>query len=72
MWAPRFKQFYNTSMAQWNFNQTVGIDASSVQVARAGLRNDNDLIGVGRAPNIAAKLNAVRYESYNTLITETV
>ena len=70
--APRFKQFYNTNVAQWNFNQTVGIDASSVQVARAGLRNDNDLIWVGRAPNIAAKLSAVRYESYNTLITETV
>jgi adenylate cyclase len=70
--STRFKQFYTGVVDQWNFDQTVGIDHSSVHVARAGLRNDNDLIWVGRAPNIAARLSAIRHGNYSTLITEDV
>jgi adenylate cyclase len=68
-----FKAFYgDETLSGVVFNQTVGIDCSKVFVSRAGVRNDNDLIWVGRAPNIAAKLSAIRYEMYNTLITESV
>jgi adenylate cyclase len=38
--------------------QTVGIDVSSAMAVRSVIRNNNDLVWVGRAPNIAAKLSA--------------
>ena len=34
----------------------VGIDVSPVLVVRSGIRRNNDLVWIGRAPNIAAKL----------------
>jgi class 3 adenylate cyclase len=38
---------------------TVGIDTSSLWVARTGVRGANDLVWVGRAANHAAKLSAL-------------
>jgi class 3 adenylate cyclase len=69
--VPELKGFYGLGIAGFNLSQTVGIDASEVYVCRAGARNDNDLIWVGRAPNIAAKLSGVR-NGYNVLITDAV
>jgi adenylate cyclase len=68
---PQFTGFYGAKLAGFTLNQTVGIDRSHVFVCRAGARNDNDLIWVGRAPNIAAKLSNVR-NGYNTLISDVV
>jgi len=51
--------------------QTVGIDRSRIYASRAGIRNNNDLIWVGRAPNIAAKLSSFR-NGFHTLITSDV
>lgn len=51
--------------------QKVGVDASSVMVARTGVRGNNDLVWVGTAANIAAKL-AARGTTYSSYITETV
>lgn len=54
----------NTSV--WVAQHGVGIDFGTTFVARAGVRNasgeqtHNDLIFTGRAPNIAAKLSALR------------
>jgi class 3 adenylate cyclase len=49
----------------------IGVDTSSLFVARIGVRNDNDLVWVGRAANYAAKLCAI--SEYNTVfITEDV
>jgi len=56
----------------FNFNQTVGIDHSSIHVARSGVRDNNDLIWVGRAPNIAAKLSSIRMDKFKTFITPSV
>ncbi|MGB6659152.1 MAG: hypothetical protein WBE90_08670, partial [Xanthobacteraceae bacterium] len=41
-----------------------GIDTSEVLVVRAGIRNNNDLIWVGSAPNVTAKLSALREAPY--------
>jgi len=49
----------------------VGIDTSSLFVSRIGVRNDNDLVWVGRAANYAAKLCAIR-EFDTVFITEEV
>lgn len=37
----------------------IGIDASKIMAARIGVRNDNDIVWVGRAANYAAKLCAI-------------
>jgi class 3 adenylate cyclase len=50
----------------------VGVDTSEVLVVRGGLRDDNDLIWIGRAPNIAAKLSGRRNSPYHSYITKTV
>lgn len=68
----KFRDYYDSRIASFNFDQTVGIDKSHVHVARAGIRRNNDLIWVGRAPNIAAKLSSIRNESYKTFITPSV
>lgn len=43
-----------------------------MSVARAGVRNKNDLIWVGQAANVAAKLSTRRESPYNTCITADV
>jgi adenylate cyclase len=69
---PQFKNFYADPLKDFTLRQTVGIDSSHVFISRGGIRNNSDLIWVGRAPNIAAKLSAIRHEPYSTLITEKV
>lgn len=46
-----------------------GIDSSDVLVVRAGIRNNNDLVWVGRAPNVAAKLCGIREDSYASYVS---
>jgi class 3 adenylate cyclase len=43
----------------YQLSHVVGIDTSPLFVARIGVRNDNDLVWVGRAANYAAKLTAI-------------
>lgn len=70
---PAFLTFYERlKTSPFKFAQSVGIDTGEIRVARAGVRNDNDLIWVGRAPNIAAKLSSIREQGYSTYITEAV
>ena len=47
----------------------VGIDTSPLLVARVGVRNDNDLVWVGRSANYAAKLCNLRDGDYATWIS---
>jgi adenylate cyclase len=68
----KFKSFYVKTLNGIPLNQTVGIDRSTIHVVRAGVRVDNDLIWVGRAPNIAAKLSSLRDGNYNTFISKVV
>jgi class 3 adenylate cyclase len=43
-----------------------------VLTVRAGVRGHNDLIWIGRAPNLAAKLSDLRDSPYHTFITSSV
>jgi adenylate cyclase len=43
-----------------------------VLAVRSGIRNNNDLIWVGRAPNIAAKMSAIRESPYHSFLTADV
>ena len=46
----------------------VGIDTGEVLTVRAGQRGANDLVWVGRAPNVAAKLSDIADSNYPTYI----
>jgi len=61
-------QYSNTD---FSLRQTVGIDTSSLHVARTGIRGSNDLVWVGRAANYAAKLCGLSSD-YPTWITSAV
>lgn len=54
---PALKTQYGTNAYQ--LSHVIGIDTSSILAARIGVRNDNDIVWVGRAANYAAKLTAL-------------
>jgi len=47
----------------------VGIDTGTARTVRAGIRNSNDLIWIGRPPSLAAKLSDVRKYPYCVYIS---
>jgi adenylate cyclase len=65
---------YFSSMREAGFiiSHAVGIDTSAILAVRAGQRGSNDLVWVGRAPNLAAKLCEIREENYGSYISEDV
>lgn len=50
----------------------VGIDSGEALIIRGGIRNNNDLISVGVAPNVAAKLSDIRDWRASLFITDRV
>ncbi len=67
---PKLKaQYPNTTYVPAH---SVGVDTSELFIARIGVRNDNDLVWVGRAANYAAKLCILRDGAYTSWITATV
>jgi uridylate cyclase len=50
----------------------VGVDTGEVLVVRGGVVKNSDLVWVGRAPNVAAKLSAIRHSPYHSFITPAV
>lgn len=67
--TPKLKEFYNTT---YEVKHAVGIDTSSLFVARTGIRGANDLVWVGRAANYAAKLSGLREGGYTSWISKAV
>lgn len=66
---PALKAQYPTS--PYDLKHVVGVDTSNLLVSRIGVRNDNDLVWVGRAANYAAKLSALN-AGFATYITHSV
>lgn len=71
---PKFEASYNNvKTAEFGINHGVGIDTGTVLIVRAGARGANDLISIGRAPNLAAKLSDIRESAdHQTYITASV
>lgn len=70
---PKFCNKYDgVKNATFSISHGVGIDTGTVLIVRAGARGANDLISIGRGPNLAAKLSDVRQASYKTFISSTV
>lgn len=47
----------------------VGVDTSEARAVRSGIRNNNDLIWIGKAPSFAAKLSDLRKYPYEVYIS---
>lgn len=56
----------------YRLEHAAGVDLGTVHIVRAGVRGSNDLVSVGAAPNIAAKLSDIREPNYRSFITSSV
>jgi hypothetical protein len=66
------KRFSSLTKQGYVMRHCVGISSSAVPVVRAGVRNNNDRVFVGSAPNIAAKLSDMRESPYHTFVSHDV
>ncbi len=57
--TPRVRERYSDH-SSFELGHCTGVDRSKVLVTRSGIRNNNDLVWIGRAPNYAAKLSEQR------------
>jgi class 3 adenylate cyclase len=65
---PALKEQYSNS--SYSLKHVVGVDTSKLLVCRIGVRDDNDLVWVGRAANYAAKLTTL--SNFTIYITKSV
>ena len=64
---PKLKEAYPEE--NYTVQQSVGIDTSTLFVAKTGIRGSNDLVWVGRAANYAAKLSSLNQAGSGLLIS---
>lgn len=70
---PKFEKKYESVRdASFYIRHGVGVDTGTVITVRAGARGANDLIWIGRAPNLAAKLSDLRESPFRSFITASV
>ncbi|MDX5962821.1 hypothetical protein SIM91_05765 [Rhodococcus opacus] len=68
---PAIKDGWSDGSDFCNISHRVGIDTGESLIVRGGARNNSDLISVGGAPNIAAKLSDLK-NGHATYITKRV
>ena len=70
---PKLEAAYpSLATGSYKLGYGIGVDTSTVLAVRGGIRRNNDLVWVGRAPNAAAKLSTIREAPYRTYITADV
>lgn len=62
------KQFKSVKDNNWHLRHGCGIASGKALLVRAGFRGNDDMISIGTAPNLAAKLSDLREDSFNTFI----
>jgi adenylate cyclase len=65
-------KFSSLKSKGFTITHCAGIAKSDVLVVRGGVRGSNDLVFVGDAPNLAAKLSNIRKSAYNSYMTHNV
>lgn len=68
---PAIRDGWSDGADFYKISHRVGVDTGESLVVRGGARNNNDLISVGGAPNIAAKLSDLK-DGYVTYVTDRV
>ena len=63
-----FQQFGSVQKSGWQLKHGCGIASGKSLLVRAGFRGNDDMISIGAAPNLAAKLSDKRQGKYATLI----
>ena len=66
---PQLKQYYKNT--KYVMRHVTGIDCTKIMATKAGIRNSNDIVWIGKAANHAAKLSSMPCE-YPTWITDSV
>jgi adenylate cyclase len=56
----------------YTLEHSAGVDIGDVLLVRAGVRGPNDLVSIGAAPNIAARLSDLREAPNRSFITAAV
>jgi adenylate cyclase len=70
---PRFEEKYDTvKNAGFKIEHATGVDTGTVFVVRGGIYGSNDLISIGKPPNLAAKLSDLREGDHTTFATKAV
>lgn len=70
---PKFEAKYDSVKdASFKIRHGVGVDTGTVLAVRGGARGENDLIWIGRAANLAAKLSDLRESPNHSFITASV
>ena len=70
---PQFEEKYETVRnADFKITHATGIDVGTVYIVRAGARGSNDLVSIGRAPNLAAKFSDIRSGNDTTFVSDSV
>jgi len=64
--------FQSVSNSGFTISHATGIDTGTILAVRAGIRGANDLVWIGRAPNLAARLSDLREDSFGSYISEDV
>jgi class 3 adenylate cyclase len=67
--VPKAERWFGLKQKEFALQHCVGVAGSEVLVVRGGVRGSNDLVFVGSAPNIAAKLSEIRNSPYHSYIT---
>lgn len=67
---PMMQRLMKDLADRWTMRHGIGIDTGEGLIVRGGVRGHNDLISIGRAPNVAAKLSEVRGEKTINITTD--
>ncbi|MEV8627511.1 hypothetical protein [Streptomyces sp. NPDC051079] len=65
-------RFPQLAAGSFTLSHGTGIASGRAFLTRAGVRDNNDLISIGRAPNVAAKLSDIKRPPFRTFVTEDV
>lgn len=68
---PALNKKWSDLAGKWTLNHGVGIATGEALIVRGGVRDNSDLISIGTAPNLAAKLSELR-GAPSTYITSSV
>lgn len=69
--SPKLNKKWPDLHKNWKANHGIGIANGEALIVRGGVRDDSDLVSIGSAPNVAAKLSELRGSPY-TYIAKSV
>jgi class 3 adenylate cyclase len=70
---PTLTQYFKSLRTEgFSISHGVGIDTGTTLAVRAGQRGSNDLVWIGRAPNLAARLSDLREDPHASFVSEDV